>query len=94
VEEVTDPLIGGIVGSPPVPIAPADAGCTKIDVWLPNKNIATAPTMNDPNATVVLDITPPSKGEESNCTEMHYHSGTPPPKIGSEIEWKDGIESL
>jgi hypothetical protein len=37
-----------------------------------------APTINDPNASVVLDITPPPVGN-SKCTVWKYHYGDKPP---------------
>ena len=63
----------------------AKASCTIIDVWLPakpkSKNTLEAPSMNDPNASVVLDITPPSGERIEGCTFWRYHYGeTPPPK--------------
>jgi hypothetical protein len=61
----------------------AKAGCTTVDVWLPdNRSINTAPTINDPNASITLDITPPSRcsqNKDSNCVIYRYHHGNPPP---------------
>lgn len=81
-EETTLPRNEGNVGSAPSKTIPlwADAGCTRIDVWFPNKNITKAPTINDPNATVILDITPPLENKESDCVIYYYHYGDPPPK--------------
>jgi hypothetical protein len=58
----------------------ADEGaCAHVDVWFPSKNIQQAPTMNDPNAKVILDITPPSSGMAGNCSMWKYHDGEAPP---------------
>lgn len=53
--------------------------CAKIDVWLPKIAAQQAPTINDPNASVILDITPPPSGKSGNCTVWVYHYGEPPP---------------
>ena len=86
------PRNGGTIGSAPpitIPLGCAFEVCTKIDVWLPNKDITRAPTMNDPNATVILDINPPSEDEKPNDLHMQFHYGPPPPFPG-EKEKPDG----
>ncbi len=56
--------------------------CARIDAWIPksSKNIVQAPIMNDPNAMVILDITPPSEGSGRDCAECVYHYGNAPSK--------------
>jgi hypothetical protein len=50
------------------------AACTRVDVWMPesSKDMQQAPTINDPKASVIFLITPPSEGN-SNCAEWAYH---------------------
>ncbi len=88
-EETTISGSGGTIGSAPPTTTPrcANAGCTNMDVWFPNKNITRTPSANDPNDTVTLDITPPSENElppsgdeTSDGVIMRFHYGTPPPK--------------
>jgi hypothetical protein len=55
-------------------VAPLVAtSCAKVNAWFPggiNKNELTAPTMNDSNAVVTLDITPPSEGSGGKLCGM------------------------
>jgi len=56
-----------------------DGACAKVTVWLPkNSDPTKSPTANDPNAKVILDITPPS-GKAGNCSVWEYRYGEPPP---------------
>jgi len=73
--------IGGTTGTPPPPTPIVwDGSCARVDVWLP-KNIdpSKSPTANDPNAKVILDITPPSSGKAGNCSIWECRYGEPPP---------------
>jgi hypothetical protein len=49
-----------------------------VDVWLPNSKTDSAPTINDPNATVTVRIAPSNDSEK--CSTWHYHYGEPPPQ--------------
>ena len=54
------------------------------------RNMQSAPTMNDPNASVTLLMTPPIDGN-SNCAEWVYHYTLPAkPAIGQAVKknWK------
>jgi len=80
-EPSTEALKGGTIGSPGNPPPPwADATCSKVDAWFPEsmKNMQQAPTINDPNAIVTLDITPPSGQTNEECCVWVYHYGDPP----------------
>jgi hypothetical protein len=57
--------------------------CAKVDVWFPEsmRNVQQAPTMNDPNATVTFDITPPLRQTNEECSVWVYHYGDPPHKF-------------
>ena len=86
---ITEPTrwtaIAGIDGiNPGAEIAPCCAAeaCTVVDVWLPESTryVAEAPTINDPNAKVTLDISPPLEGSGGNCAVWIYHYGNPPDK--------------
>ncbi len=78
-------LAGGTVGTsadtstPPGP----PRTCANVDVWLPEsmRNITEAPTINDPNASIILDIKPPLEGERGDCAVWVYHYGNPPEKF-------------
>jgi hypothetical protein len=50
-----------------------DVDCAQVDVWIPADmaNAQQAPTINDPNAIVTLDITPSPTG--SDCQTWHWH---------------------
>jgi hypothetical protein len=50
------------------------------------------PAINDPTATVTLDIYPPQAGESADCSVWHYHYGTPPPL--SNNKGSDGITKV
>jgi hypothetical protein len=69
-------VMGGTTGTPMPTTRRGGLGgsCARVDVWMPEsmKNIQQAPTINDPNASVALLITPPSDGL-SNCAEWTYH---------------------
>ncbi len=61
----------------------AKAKCATVDVWLPEsmRNIEKAPALNDPNASITLDITPaPHNG--AGCAVWRYHYGPPPARGG------------
>jgi hypothetical protein len=80
---VCDVVIGGTTGTPPSEMAVwASTGCSRIDAWFPEsmKNALQAPTINDPNASVTLDITPPSGDSRGDCAVWVYHYGNPPDK--------------
>jgi hypothetical protein len=65
--------VGGDVGG-------EDGVCAKVIVWLPkNSDPSKSPTVNDPNAKVILDITPPPSGKAGNCSVLEYRYGEPPP---------------
>jgi hypothetical protein len=69
--------------------------CTRVNVWLPEsaKNMQQAPTTNDPNASVTLDIRSPLDGERGDCAVWTYHYGNPPEKsmpIAPEMEFIGG----
>jgi len=53
---------------------PWDA-CTRVDIWMSKspKDATQTPTINDPDASATLVITPPSKRKSGNCTEWLYH---------------------
>lgn len=55
--------------------AKATSGCTKVEMWFPfpKSDMQTAPTMNDPNATITVRITPPSSGNAGNCVVRKNH---------------------
>lgn len=63
------------------PSANAEEDCTTVEVWMPDETTSAqqAPAMNDPNATIILDITPPQKKTKSDCTVWHHHKEAPPP---------------
>jgi hypothetical protein len=69
--------------------AGGDVTCAIIDVWLPKSDMLQAPTMNDSNATVTLDITPPVSGNPGKCAIWKYHYGEAPPKTGGTIRQKN-----
>jgi hypothetical protein len=78
---------GGTLGISPGADTAED--CAKVDAWFPasTKNIMEAPTINDPNASVTLDITPPSEDSNGeNCAVWVYHYGKPPSKQSDSIE--------
>jgi hypothetical protein len=54
-----------------------------VDVWMGDsmRNIAKAPTINDPNDSITLDIKPPLNGERGDCAVWVYHYGNPPEKF-------------
>src|SRR5216684_19356 len=58
--------------------------CGVVDAWLPkdwfpaNSKVLQAPTTNDSNASIVLDINPPTSGQVTDCVLWRYHYGTPP----------------
>src|SRR5208337_5377884 len=68
-------LRGGTTGTRPLPITVAGTGpdggedCAKVDVWIPTDTIDAqqAPTINDPNASITLDITPSSTRDFGLC---------------------------
>ncbi len=67
----------GFAGS--LTITLVDGGdCANNDIWFPNKDITRTPDINDPNANVILDITPPFGHEKGNGVKMHFHYGWPP----------------
>jgi len=74
---------GGTIGSAPaISKATRWPACTRVDVWM-SKSMANAqqtPTINDPNASVTLDTTPPSDSSQGHCTTWVYHYGNPPSK--------------
>jgi hypothetical protein len=77
------PESGGTTGTPPVAMAVwENRGCSRVDAWFPEsiKNALQAPTINDANATVTLDITPPSGDSRGDCAVWVYHYGNPPSK--------------
>ena len=78
---------GGTVGSAPGKTA-CFGNCASVDVWLPesmrNSSTLQTPALNDPNAAVTLDITPPQSGKAATCSVWHYHYGTPPQKGNAE----------
>jgi hypothetical protein len=53
--------------------AKAKSDCRKVEIWFPNKDMQTAPTMNDPTASVTVRITPPSSGGAGNSTVWKKH---------------------
>jgi len=54
--------------------------CARVTVWiLKNSDPNSSPTANDPNAKVILDITPPISGKAGNCFVWEYRYGKPPP---------------
>ena len=66
-------LFVGLIG--PDTTAGVGAGdCAQVDVWIPESmaKADSAPTLNDPNASITLDITP-SKSETSACSLLKYH---------------------
>lgn len=65
---------GGTTGSAPEMSTFTWPACTRVDVWMSEDamNAEEAPTINDPNASATLIITPPLKGK-SNCVEWVYH---------------------
>jgi hypothetical protein len=69
------PRRGGTTGSAPATTTPPWPACTHVDVWMSESatNAQQAPTINDPNASATLVITPPS-GKKSNCTEWSYYT--------------------
>jgi hypothetical protein len=71
---------GGTTGSAPE-ITKLGA-CARVDVWLPesmrNSSTLQTPAINDPNASVTLNIKPPLEGERGDCTVWRYHYGDPP----------------
>ena len=72
--------MGGIGGSDLPPNNGMDWGadCARVGVWLNNNDPRQAPTTNDKNAIVTLDITPSKNG--ANCAVWQYHYGKAPPK--------------
>jgi len=54
------------------------SACTIVDVWRPSNDAQSKPNANDPNASVFLDIHPPSSGKPANCTIWRNHYGKPP----------------
>ena len=73
--------IAGMVGSL-FPRDKACCACTKVDVWMNGiSNIEQAPTINDANASITLDIKPPLNGERGDCAVWVYHYGNPPAKF-------------
>jgi hypothetical protein len=70
---------GGTLGarSPKLITVWAKTGCAVIDVWDPNKYMQQTPNANDPNASVTLDITPPSS-PKSRCTIWKWHGEAAP----------------
>jgi hypothetical protein len=58
----------------------ATGDCARVTIWLPkNSDPSVSPTMNDPNAKVILDISPPPSGRAGNCSVWEYRYGEPPP---------------
>ena len=60
----------------------AEGACAEIDVWLPesmrNNRVLQAPTINDPNATVTLDVRPPVSNSSGNCATLcHNYDNLP-----------------
>ena len=87
---------GGMIGTAPpikIPImlrgvGDDDGDCAQVDVWIPADmaNAQQAPTINDPNASVTLDITPSPNGRD--CSIWHYHylkKGERPPTVPREV---------
>jgi hypothetical protein len=72
----------GIAYGKPAPAGGVLDSCAHVDVWLPENtnNVVRAPTMNDPNASVTLDITPPSESPRGDCAIWVYHYGNSPSK--------------
>lgn len=61
--------------------ANAEGECTTVEVWgLPNTSMNEMPAANDPNAIITLDINPPKKKTNSDCTVWHRREGVPPPR--------------
>ena len=58
--------------------AKAKPDCRTVEMWFPNKDMQSAPTTNDPNASVTVRITPPSSGKAGNCTVWKKHYGVRP----------------
>jgi hypothetical protein len=55
--------------------------CRTVETWglpKPKKDAQSTPSTNDPNATVMFRITPPSSGSAGNCTVWKYHEGEAP----------------
>ena len=65
---------GGTTGTAPETATKpwANTDCGDVDVWFPQKNMTTAPSVNDPNATVTIRISPPLN-DDSNCRTWRYH---------------------
>jgi hypothetical protein len=58
----------------------ADGDCAVATMWLPEKSDPTKnPITSDPNAKVVLDISPPPSGNAGDCVVLRYKYGEPPP---------------
>jgi hypothetical protein len=75
---------GGTTGSAPsicinVRVGADVAGdcCANVEVWFPTSNTDMAPSVNDPNASVTFDISPPENGE---CGKWKWHYGEHPPE--------------
>src|SRR6266436_8189756 len=70
------PRRGGTTGSPPAltPIM-REGSCANVDVWFPwsIKEAQQAPTINDPNASVILDINPPLEDSGRDCAVWAFH---------------------
>lgn len=60
--------------------ANAEERCTTVDMWDPDDIMSAeqAPTMNDPNASVTLDISPPKHKTNSDCVVWRRHKRFPP----------------
>ena len=74
------PESGGTTGIDAVPVSMyvttwAEAECSRVDIWLPSRDMTTAPTIKDPNATITIRIAPPSSNNSQECREWHYHYG-------------------
>ncbi len=55
--------------------------CAKVTVWIPkSSDPTTSPTIKDPNAKVILDISPPISGKAGNCSTLEFKYGEPPPQ--------------
>jgi len=75
---ITNPFNGGTIGID----AASVENCAQVDVWIPEDiiNAQQAPTINDPSASITLDIIPSPSGRD--CEIWHYHylrKGEKPP---------------
>jgi hypothetical protein len=78
-------VIGGTVGAPVPPMikgAALGGSCAEVNVWLSKsaRNAMATPSANDRNAIETLDITPPLKGLQGDCSVWVYHYGNSPDK--------------